>query len=136
MKSLTPYRARGVRRFLPYLLALGMLAAWLMLMAFAPVGQAGEVTADTLIVFVVSLIAGAIGMPFIDWLKHVFKLSQIPAMLFAYAVSILIAAVAMFLTGAVGLVDLSGEAFFMAAGTVISTAGFVYKLFNAKPQTP
>ncbi|HKJ26666.1 MAG TPA: hypothetical protein VJ965_03425 [Anaerolineales bacterium] len=77
-------------------------------------------------------LAGAIGVPVIDWLKAQFGLSGKAAVWLTLAVSAVLAAAALFLSQELSLADFTPENLLAALGQVLAAATLAYKLLTGQ----
>lgn len=76
----------------------------------------------------ISVLAGAVGVPLVNLLKKEFHLVDEAAMLLTFAVSILLGIAALFISGQLTGENFTAENMASTAGIVLSIATLVYKL--------
>ena len=85
-------------------------------------------TAEVMIVWVVGAIVGAIEVPVVQWLKGVFKIEDKVAFLFVMIFSVLLAFLALLVTGGFSPFDLNN--LFIYATSIITLSQVTYGLFK------
>jgi len=83
-------------------------------------------TVEQLIALIIQLIGGVLGMPFTQWLKSKLGLDGTSALALSFAVSVVLAVAALFVTGALGFQDFSWETLPGTVSIVWATATLVY----------
>lgn len=78
--------------------------------------------------FLVSMLAGAVGVPLTNALKNQLGLSGKPAVWMTFGVSIVLAVVALLLSGAITFAEMTPEKAVSMIGLVFTTATLAYKL--------
>jgi len=115
------------------LLLIAVFVLWSL--AFRFLAEGSGFSPEQIALLIAGIVLGLIDVPLVDWLKHAFGLSQIPALIFAYLVSFIVAFLALLVGGGLQVADFTWPNFFTLAATILAMAQFVYKLFNPKPQT-
>jgi uncharacterized membrane protein YuzA (DUF378 family) len=88
---------------------------------------------ETLITLIVALVSGAIGVPVLDFIKKALGWDGQKALLLVYALAAVIAVGALAATGSFNPFDSARLLEYF--GLIVTTATFVYKLFNKVPQS-
>lgn len=83
------------------------------------------------ILALISVIAGFVGMPVINWLKGLFKLEDFKAVLLATVISLLLGVGVVYIDGGFQLAEITPDAIAAAAGLVFSAATIFFKALNA-----
>jgi hypothetical protein len=89
-------------------------------------------TTEQLIELFVMLIGGIIGMPITQWLKSKFGVDDTSALALSGAVAGILAVVALFAGGQLGLADFAWERLPATLAVVWSTAVLVYNLLRGR----
>ena len=76
----------------------------------------------------VSMLAGVVGVPLANAIKNQFGLEGKPAVWMTFGVAIVLAVVALFLSGQMSFIDFTPERAVSMLGVVFSTATLIYKL--------
>jgi hypothetical protein len=94
-------------------------------------------SSEQLIVTIGGLFLGLIGAPTLfQWVKHAFKVEDLWATVIVYASSAVLAAVALFVSGELGVADLTWANFANVVTAIVTAAIFTYKVLMGKAKSP
>jgi hypothetical protein len=89
----------------------------------------------TIIGYAIAILLGGLGVRPIDWLKHLLNLSGAGALWFLFGVSVVVAAVAIYLGGGLVGFEFDPEHVLAVFGLFLAAATYVYKQLNPVPQS-
>jgi hypothetical protein len=89
----------------------------------------------TIIGYIVAILLGGFGVKPIDWLKHVLNLEGSAALWFVFAVSLVVAGVAIYFGGVLVGFTFDPEHVLAVFGLFLAAATYVYRELNPEPQS-